>query len=49
MKTGIKTDAWIVCTQIDSGELPAFDEHLAAWFKWEYEWPALYVDEIGEG
>jgi hypothetical protein len=35
--------------KIDSGELPAFDEHLAAWFEWEYGWSALFVDGGGEG
>jgi hypothetical protein len=27
---GVKTDAWIVCAQIASGEFPAFDEQLAS-------------------
>jgi hypothetical protein len=49
MKISIKTEAWIVCAQIDAGELPALDEHLAAWFEQEYQWPALYADEGGQG
>jgi hypothetical protein len=43
----VRNEAWIVCAQIDAGELPALDEspNLMAWFIREYEWPALYVDE----
>jgi hypothetical protein len=47
MKTCIKTEAWIAAAQMASGELPEFDEHLAAWFEREYEWPALYVGDEG--
>jgi hypothetical protein len=51
MSAAIKHEAWIVRAQIDAGELPAFDEdsHLAAWFESEYEWPAMYIDEGGQG
>jgi hypothetical protein len=47
----IKTESWITCAQIAAGELSALEEysHLAAWFEREYEWPALYVDEGGQG
>jgi len=45
----VKTETWIVYAQIDAGELPPFDENLAAWFQQEYEWPALYAEEGGQG
>ena len=50
-RLSVRTEAWIVCTQVDAGELPALDgdSHLAAWFAREYEWPALYADEAGQG
>jgi hypothetical protein len=50
-RMGIKTEAWVTRQGIEAGELPALVEyeHLAAWFEWEYEWPALYVDEGGLG
>jgi hypothetical protein len=46
-----KTEAWIISAQIDAGELPAQDEspNLLAWFEREYEWPALYADQGGQG
>ena len=51
MRHAIRTEAWIVCAQIDAGELPALDEgpNLMARFEREYEWPALYADEGGQG
>jgi hypothetical protein len=47
----VRTKTWIVDAQIDAGELPALDEspNLMAWFVREYEWPALYIDEGGQG
>jgi hypothetical protein len=45
-----KHEAWCVQQQVESGEI-ALDEdsHLAAWFAREYEVPALYTDEGGQG
>jgi hypothetical protein len=42
---------WIVGAQIDAGKLPTLDEspNLMAWFEREYQWPALYADEGGQG
>ena len=39
MRHAIRTEAWIVCAQIDAGELPALDEgpNLMARFEREYE------------
>lgn len=50
-RLSLKTDTWITQQQIEAGEIPdlAGDTHLAAWFEWEYEWPARYADEGGQG
>jgi hypothetical protein len=50
-RSAIKTEAWVVRQQIELGDLPALDDdsHLARWFAREYEWPALYIDEGGQG
>ena len=45
----IKTEAWNIRQQIDT--FIGYEEdnpHLVAWFEWQYECPALYVDEGGE-
>lgn len=46
----IKTEAWSIRQQIEANE-DAFEEqaNFVAWFEWEYEWPALYADEGGQG
>jgi hypothetical protein len=50
-RPGLKHETWIVVGQIELGNLPtmAGDSHLARWFEREYEWPALYIDEGGQG
>jgi hypothetical protein len=47
----VKTEDSIVLQQIETGERPALDDgsYLVAWFEQEYQRPALYIDEDGQG
>ena len=46
----IKTEAWNIRQQIEDAWSEFDDQpNFVAWFEWEYEWPALYIDEGGQG
>ena len=46
----IKTEAWSIRQQIEANQIAFVDQvNFVAWFEWEYEWPALYADEGGQG
>jgi len=46
----VKTEAWNIRQQIEANQVEFEDSvNFAAWFEWEYEWPALYADEGGQG
>ena len=49
-RLSVKTESWSIRQQIDT--FIGYEEdnpHLVAWIEWEYAWPALLIDEGGEG